>query len=389
MRTMVTVLASLALVFAVLVSCAPQAPVAPAAPVAAQQQGVSPAPVAVPAVAPWQKEWDKVLEAAKKEGKVVVYSTGGAETRSIITRLLKEKFGLNAEMITARGAEVAEKVLAERRAGLHIPDIYIGGATTIITQLKPAGVFDSFDQTLILPEVADPKVWWGGRLNWVDKEHQIFMFEAFVSGEIGINTELVKPEEIKTMDELMNPKWKGKIIINDPTVAGTGAKYIGVWATRRGWDYWRELVKKQEPVVLRDQRLQVEWLARGKGAILVVPKPEPLSEFMKAGAAVKTMPIREAQYISGDVISLMKNAPHPNAAKVFVNWFIGPEGQKLYSEAQGTISARDDVVIDPRFIVKEPRQPGVDYFNTITESFLLEQGEHMKISKEVFGSLIK
>lgn len=385
MQKPLVVIGCLALVLLLFVSCAPAAPAAPAA--APQQPGVSPAPAAVPAVAPWQKEWDKVMEAAKKEGKVVVYSTGGSETRAVLSKGLKEKFGLTAEFVTAPGSAMAEKILTERRAGLYMADIYIGGGTTVVNQLRPAGVFDSFEPALILPEVTNPKLWWGGQHTWVDKDHQIFLFETSVSGQIGINTELVKPEEIKVLNDLQNAKWKGKILLNDPTVAGTGLKFVGVVATMRGWDFWKEIARKQEPAVLRDARLQVEWLARGKYAIHLVPKPEPMAEFIKAGAPIAPHYLNDIAYVTGDLMGLPKNGPHPNAAKVFINWFLGPEGQKIYHQAQGTQSSREDVGVAGS--IEKRREPGVEYFNSMTEEFLVAQAEHMKTAKEVFAAFIK
>lgn len=386
MRTKIALLTGLVVVFMLLVSCAPQAPAAPAMP-APEKPGVSPAPSAAPAVAPWQKEWDKVVEAAKREGKVVIYSTGGTGTRAAISKGFKQKYGLDAEVLTAPGGATAEKILTERRAGLYVADIYIGGATTVVTQLKPVGVFDSLEPALILPEVANPKLWWGGQLNWVDKDHQIFLFEAYTSGDLGINTELVKPGEIKVLNDLLNPKWKGKIIINDPTIAGTGVKFVGVVVTKRSWDFWREMASKQEPIVLRDARLQVDWLARGKYAIVIIPKSEPMTEFINAGAPITGL-ATEIQYVTGDVMGMPNKAPHPNAAKVFINWFLGPEGQRAYSESQGTVSAREDVAVATVPAYKQ-RKTGVEYFNSITEDFLLAQADHMKTAKEVFGPLMK
>ncbi len=85
-------------------------------------------------------EWDKAAAAARREGRLVIYSTGGADLKALFSENMKEKFGVQVEFVSAKGAELAEKVSAERRAGLYLEDIFIGGGTTLVTTLIPAGI---------------------------------------------------------------------------------------------------------------------------------------------------------------------------------------------------------------------------------------------------------
>ena len=85
---------------------------------------------------------------------------------------------------------------------------------------------------------------------------------------------------------------------------------------------------------------------------------------------------------------MVKKAPHPNAAKVFINWILSKEGQIFYSRALGVQSARLDVPTD----FQDPlsvRQPGIKYFNASTEEVLLSEPEHRKIIIEIFKSVGK
>src|SRR5512140_1814834 len=87
-------------------------------------------------------EWEKVVEAAKKEGKVVVYTTAPGEMRQALQSGFSKKFGIDVEVTAFRGGESGARLLSERRAGIYPVDVYVGGATTPITQFKPAGVLD-------------------------------------------------------------------------------------------------------------------------------------------------------------------------------------------------------------------------------------------------------
>lgn len=360
--------------------------------------GCTPATSKVPAIPPsgtlvtqpvkekaaWEIEWEKVLAAAKKEGKVVLYTSRGADMREALYKVFTPKYGIELDSMSGKGNELSQKIIAERRADLNIADVLTTGATDPILNLKPAGALDKMDKSLILPEVTNAKLWFKGELPWADKEHTTFTFLAYESGEIGINTNLVKPGEIKTLQDLLNPKWKGKIILNDPTLSGTGSKLVGVLAQTQGWDFWRQLVK-QEPIVLRDQRLQVEWMAQGKYAILIPPESEPYNAVIEAGAPLDRVWLEGVIYVTGDVLNLIKDAPHPNAAKVFINWLLSIEGQEIFSRVKSAQSAREDISVE----VSRGRKPGLNYFDSNNEQFILNQAESIRVSKEIFGPLMK
>lgn len=330
------------------------------------------------------------MEAAKKEGRVVAYSTAGAETRTALVQAFRDKYGIALEVIVAKGAEVSQKLLTERRAGLYLADLYVGGSTTMVTELKPAGAMDPLEPALILPEVVNPKVWWKGQLDWIDRDHLAIAFLGYPSATIGINTDYVKREEMKSYRDLLNPKWKGKMTLNDPTMAGTGAKWVGVVGLQiTGLDFMRELVK-QEPYIIRDQRLQVEWLAREKYPIAIQPKSDVVAGMIRAGVPLEMITPVEGTYMSSGSgnVALLNKAPNPNAAKVFINWLLTKEGQTLFSKAQMCQSGREDVStahLDP----SEVRVPGMKYFVSYSEEFTKDQPEHMKMAKEIFGSLMK
>lgn len=331
-----------------------------------------------------------MVNGAKKEGRLVLMIGAGGEVRTAMARGFEQRYGIKVEAISGRGGEMVAKLLAERRAGIYSSDVYVSGTTTMVTQMKPEGLFEPLEPVLLLPEAVDPKAWWKGQLDWADADRLIVAFVAYPKAPLGINNNLVKPDEIKSYRDLLNPKWKGKMVMNDPTVAGTGAKFPGVIGDAiMGWDYMRELAK-QEPVIIRDQRLQVEWLSHGKYAVAINPDDPPMTEFIKAGAPISRLTPQEGTYVASGYgnISLMSKAPHPNAAKLFVNWILSKEGQTVFCRAYGVQSGRTDVVVeglDPMVV----RDPKMKYFDSYTEAFVQKQPEHMKRAGEIFGSLMK
>lgn len=357
----------------------------------------APAPVTVPvlgekaepAKAAWEIQWDKTLAEAKKEGLVMIYTSREREMVLAWQRAFENRYGIKMDGVSGRGATMAEKMLSERRAGLYMVDIHTSGATNPVLNLKPAGALAPLEDKLILPEVADPSLWYGGKHLWVDKSKTIINALGYPSGDIVINTNLVNPGEIKKIRDLLNPKFKGKIVINDPTITGTGAKLFGVVVFRYDWglDFWRELVRKQEPAIIRDQRLMMDWIAQGKYGIAVPAETEPFLRALAAGAPVQRVDLEDVSYLTGDVVMIMDKAPHPNAAKVFLNWMLSREGLDIYQRMKASQSARADLPI-PDVPGMRYRTPGIGYFNSNDEDFLKAQDEHMKTALEVFGPLM-
>ena len=353
----------------------------------ASSTGAAPAKATVrvsPAKNNWKQEWDKCLSGAKKEGHVVVASSIGQEVRNALGKAFTGKYGVEVEFIQGKPTELIPKVMAERRAGIFSVDLFVGGPGGIDTSLAPAGVLELIDDELILPEVLDKKAWWEGHLLWFNPDqHYHLVFLAGPRHPITINTNLVKSDELKSYRDLLNPKWRGKIAWFDPTVAGGGLNaFVGLANLWMDIQFLRDL-GKQELVFTRDLRLHVEWVARGKYPIGIGMKTESVTEFIKAGAPISYNPVAEGSFTSSAGIALMKNAPNPNAAKLFLNWLLSREGQIIASRAYGFQSAREDIPTDflGKFAV---RKPGEKYLQV--ERIIEQRGkEYEKIAQEMWG----
>ena len=291
-------------------------------------------------------EWDKVVEAAKKEGRVVVSIPTSAELRKEFEGGFQKAFpGIELELNVARGASNINKIIEEQNAGVRTMDLHIGGTTSIITGLLAQNLLEPVMPAMILPEVKDAKNWWGGHM-WADIAKKfIYGFTAYMTETIWYNTTLVKADEITSWDSLLDPKWKGKIAILDPRSPGSGeSTWAFLWRIK-GEAYLTKLAA-QEMLVGRNLRQLGENVARGKSAISLGLSYYTYLPFIKAGLPVKPISnIKEGYYAasgSGNVV-LLKNPPHPNAAKVFLNWLLSTDGQTRLTKALGQPTRRLDV----------------------------------------------
>ena len=305
------------------------------------------APFAYAAQAKAPAEWDRALEQAKQEGKIVLAIPPATELRAALEPLMKQKFGIEPELISASGPKNASRIAAERKAGVKYFDAIICGTGTAIG-LAYDGMLEPIESFWILPEVKDPQQWWGGHI-WEDnlKSNKfLYSFLADVSTHsTWYNTTLAKPQELRSFDDYLNPKWKGRIGFSDPRVPSSGQSIWSFMWEQRGPEFLKKLVE-QDLFLTRDLRQLADALAKGKVALAFGLGRSQTEPFVKAGLPIKPAPVtREGLPASNafGVLGVIKDPPHANATKVFVNWFLGREGQDWYSRTMQNGTRRLDV----------------------------------------------
>jgi len=293
--------------------------------------------------ADWQTEWEKTLAAARKEGTLVVGIPASAELRKAIDSRFQEKFRIPLELFPSRGPENVTRIINEYNAGIRYFDVFVAGGATPLT-MASSGAADELLPYMILPEVKDPKSWWGGHI-WEDNvstKRYIYAFQCYTSETFWYNTGQVQPNEIRSYDDLLNPKWKGRIGYLDPRNPGSGQNsWTFLWKVK-GEEYLKKLAQ-QDLLITQNQRQIADGLAKEKLAFTIGLSHYTYEPFLKAGLSKWISPIPrikeggQANNGSG-VLTVVKNPPHPNGAKIFVSWLLGKEGQELYGKAmiQGT-----------------------------------------------------
>jgi len=341
--------------------------------------------VAVPAWAQekgWQKEWNKVLAAAKKEGKVVLRASSDPAVRRALPPAFEARYGIKVEQLVGRGSQIAARIRVERRARVYTLDVVLTGLGTAATVLYPEKMLDPLKPALIRPDVLDPSKWKKGKLWFLDpeKKYVLRLFNYTTGTGLSINSRYVKPEEFKSIKNLINPKWKGKISVFDPTRSGSGANDVVRLYLQFGEEFVRKLYIDQKPIVSRRNRQLSDWLARGTYPITFGLGTAYVRRLKGEGFPVMTfssLPDMPSVISAGPVLGLMNQAPHPNAARVFVNWMASSEGMEVFARAKGFATTRKD--IDESFVPPEdiPR-PGVNYFDVSDWEYLTKKREKIK-----------
>jgi len=343
-----------------------------------------------------KQNWEALIAAAKKEGTVLVYNTAwSSQVRTDLTQAFKAKYGINVEFSPfGRGGELLAKVQSEQRAGLNLADVFGVGSNTLLTLLKPAGFLGALEPLLVLPEVTDGKNWQAGRVPFVDKDKTFIAMVSSLQRNIIYNTDMIKKGEITDYLDLLKPQYKGKITLNDPAVTGAGGDFminlvVNIWDLPKAKDYLSQLVGRQQVNIQRDNRLHVEEIAKGKYPIGIAPNPASTAGLLDAGAHLDVVYLKQGVRVTSGAgaLGVPTKSPHPNAAKLFVNWLLSKEGQGVYSKGMGNPSMRKDVSTEgfhPMFLT----QPGEKVFPD-SEDFLNRTAEVLKMAKEVIAAANK
>jgi len=302
-------------------------------------------------------EWDQVLEAAKKEGWLAVAHGGnaGPDVRRLYTEgFMKEFPEIKVNMTVAGGRSIAPRMLMEQRVGKHLWDLYMGGTTTALGFLIPAGLLDDIRPALALPEVMDLKKWFGGQLEFADDAGKYnLVFGGRLVAPFVVNTKLANPAEIRSYWDLLDPKWKGKMVMQDPRSPGNGLAMATHWyfTPALGKKFMSEIFTKQDVKVTRDSRQLLEWVARGDYHIGLAYSSSIYEGLKGQGLPMDVQTadnMKEGSYLTSGVagVGLVASAPHPNAAKVFINWLLNRKTQTEWSKASGNWSRRLDVPVE-------------------------------------------
>jgi iron(III) transport system substrate-binding protein len=317
---------------------------------------------------PSRSNWENLVAAAEKEGQLVVY-TGGEVSQIRIEDAFQNAYPkIKVTTLTGRGSQLGPRIIAERRAGKYLVDLFIGGKGTAYAVLHPAKVLAPIQPLLALPEVVDQSKWWQGKHRYVDAEQKhIFAFVGSGSVvEIKYNTKLVNPKEFATYWDLLNPKWKGKIVATDPRMGGMDSLVLFFYYhPTLGPDFMRRLYGEMDLTIARDYRQPIDWLAAGKFAICMPCNSRETRNAIKQGLPIgQITELKEGGNLTsgGGTISFIDKAPHPNAAKLFVNWLLSREGQSEFQKRDGADSLRIDIP-KQNVLPENRRLDGVDYFD--------------------------
>ncbi len=296
------------------------------------------------------EDWNAIVAAAEREGSVNVHGGPGSAQAQALTSFKSAYPKIEVKFLGAAGRDSIPVIMRERAAGVYQWDVYVGGTPSTLQTLKPAGAFAPLRPAIDWPEITADNLWFGGfDGGWMDNEKSTtFGFALTMNPVVAVNWEFVSPDELKTFADILNPRFADKIVFDDPRRPGQGQVNAQAILVNFGSDYLRDLFSKQKIVYSGNARQAAEWLVRGRYPISIAPASDQILPFRQQGLGQKIA------VFNGDMktaiagpgfgtVSLMSNAPHPNAARVYLRWLLSSAGQAAWSENTKSNSRRLDV----------------------------------------------
>lgn len=259
----------------------------------------------------------KLLEGARKEGAVVIY-TSLATTESVpLTQAFEKKYGIKVELWRALSDKVVQRTVTEAQARRNTVDVVEtnGPELEMITREKLFSEFYS-------PHIADlPPYAIPAHRQWVSDRMNFFV--------VAFNTSKVRKEEIpKTYEGFLDPKWKGRIGI-EATDSEWLAAIVKQWGEERGMSYFRKLAE-MKPDMRKGHVLLAELISAGEVPVGLTVYNANAESMKRRGGPIDWVPV-EPVIARPQGIAVAKNAPHPHAALLFADFVLSQEGQELFN----------------------------------------------------------
>jgi iron(III) transport system substrate-binding protein len=324
-----------------------------------------------------QANWQQIVDAAKKEGGVVVWGENGQPGREFEKDAFEKAYpDIKVELFQANSsAERDQRYVQEYKAGVAKVDVLISGSAGVNATVKPQGLLQDV-RPYLLPEVLDPKTWRDGKIYWVDQEKK-FMLHSDTNVYPVVVNKSVDDKDIQNYSDLLNPKWKGKIVMTDGRESGGGFSEALFFYYAIGKDFFDKFYGSGGVVFSADQRKNVEWVDQGRMMINLQARNQEIEPLRKLGSTFKTLPPMKQdgkpleKFSGSSGILFLPNLnplPHPNAAVVYANWFYSKAGQQAMVDIIATPSNRADVDMRkvPEYSIPKS---GVEYLNMNDQMF--------------------
>ena len=280
----------------------------------------------------------KLVEEAKREGKLVVYAAySTADANAFKTAFEKKYPFIQFEYFRAGKDKLLARYLTEAKAGRFFPDVYQSSIFPVMT-LQQRGLLGTYNS----PE----------RAAYADtfKDKEGYWTAAYVNAmTVAYNTRLVKPDEVpKSYQDLLLPKWKGKMGM-DLNKTEWYVAMLQMMGEEKGKKYM-EALSRQDIQARDGNTITGQLLVAGEFPLVVSQYPTSVEELKKLGAPIDWAPL-QPHFVYSIVIGVTAKSSHPAAGRLFIDFVISEEGQRVM-RSLSRIPARKDVLPDPPRLIQ-------------------------------------
>ena len=310
---------------------------------------------------------ERILDGAKKEGRLVLYAGMDIEEATLFINEFSKKYPfIKAEIFRSSGEKIQARFLVEHRANTHTADVFQASIVQVY-QLKNLKLLERYvaeDAAAYREGFKDPGGYWTAI-------YQI----PYV---IGYNTQLVAPKDIPTSyEDLLNPKWKGWIALESEEYQWF-YHWIQILGRDKGLDYMKKFAG-QNLQMRTGHTLLAQLVAAGEVALATVIYSNRAERMKATGAPIDWVRFKGPTITALNAIAIPEKAPHPNAAKLFVDFVLSKEGQGLLRGLR-RIPARPDVLPDPPSLTK-----GLNLYPARPEGMIENYNDTVARFNEIFN----
>jgi iron(III) transport system substrate-binding protein len=341
----------------------------------APRAGAGTAPAAGPASGPTEQagEWERVVAAARQEGKVTVGMPLGEAYRRALPAFQQAYPGIEPDLIGIHTRDFLPRIRTERDSGQYLWDVFVGGPSDVMYEFAQVGFWDPLKPDVRVDVREDGKWRQGFDAGFSDsvKQFTYNFVHKLHTGSIFVNRDFIAEADLGSVDQLWDPRWKGRIAWFDPRGPGSGSLSAAMVMYHYGEDAARRLFLDQDVIISSDQRQVLEWIVRGRYPIVGGLVDRELKVmFQEQGLGLNVRPIvipgRVSVIPGSNSVAVVNRPPHPNARQVFLNWLLSREGQTIVARETDENSRRVDVpVVDPGAVPPD----GGSFLNAQSEEF--------------------
>lgn len=282
---------------------------------------------------PPQPVTPQLVEAAKKEGKIVFYTAIDLKVAQNLAKNFEKLYPGIAVQVERTGSErIFQRVAQERSSRIFAVDVLDGSDQAMFVAWKAQGILDPF----VPAEVTK----WPASERDADGAYASVRYTLM---PIAYNTKLVKPEEApQSFADLTDPKWSGKMVKAHPGYSGGIVTSTFQTARALGWSYFEKL-GKQKVLQVQSATEPPKKLALGERAVSADGLEYVHILMKEQGAPIAIVYPKEGTPFIPGCAAIAKDAPHPNAARLFISFLVSQETQQYLVDVAGLRSFHPDV----------------------------------------------